>query len=231
MCYRSLALCFLSLTVTASAAHVDCAFVPTVGDMVALGSHGCHLDSPATGFIQRDFLYSAQSANGNPVPNPFSLGSSYFGGHNISGLRAVAGDTLTVTFDYTYETGTDRLSLLSATIISPETLPLGTGLTTDICAGSAFGGSTCVGALSTLMSSASGVSKVLGHEFDTLGPLIGVLGFRQVLTLPGGPNGQDYSLKTSGVITRASIPEPLPVTTSSIVLVALLFVNRQRKRR
>ena len=74
--YAKAAVSFFLTAVTVFAAHVDCAFVPTIGDMIALGDHGCHLDSPATGFIQRDFSYAAASTNGQPGPDPFSLSSS-----------------------------------------------------------------------------------------------------------------------------------------------------------
>jgi hypothetical protein len=224
-------LLFAVSAVTASAARVDCASVPTVGDMVALGSEGCRLDSPAAAFIQRDFVYSAESTNGNPVPNPFSLPSAYFGGHIISGLRAAAGDTLIVRFTYTYETGTDLLSMPSAAVTSPDPLPAGTTLTTELCRGSAFVNDACSGALSMLSSAATGVSQLLHHTLASVGTVGGVLGFRQVLTLPGGSDGQEFALQTSGVIARTAVPEPLPLATSAVALVALLVMGHRRQER
>lgn len=105
---------FLASAATLLGAHLDCAFIPTVGDLIALQDHGCRLDSPATGFVQRDFSYSAEFASGAVEPDPFSLSSRYFGGHVIENLNVPAGDILSVTFSYTFETGTDLLSLLSA---------------------------------------------------------------------------------------------------------------------
>ena len=223
--YAKAAVSFFLTTAALFAAHIDCASVPTIGDMIALGDHGCHLDSPATGFIQRDFSYEAASTNGQPGPDAFSLPSSYFGGHIIRGLVVDPAATLTVTFGYTYDTGTDLLSQLSAALTSADLLPLGAQVRSELCIGSGFVGHFCNGTFSTMTSMANGTDSVLSHVF-AVGPLSGELGFRQVLTLPGGTDGWDYSLQTSAVIAR--VPEPLPIGTVCFGLIGMLIIPRRR---
>jgi hypothetical protein len=194
----------LSSVATVFAAHVDCA-VPTIGHMIELGNHGCLLD-------------------------PFSLQSWYFGGHNIEDLEVAPNDTLTVIFGYTYETGTDRLSLLSATLMSTDTdtVPYGAELRSDVCVGSAFTGSTCSAVLWSLTSSATGMDPFLFHMF-TADPVGGVLGFRHILKLPSGPDGHEYRLNTSGVIERVAVPEPASIGTSCLALLGTLTARWRRR--